>query len=145
MTMRRSRARSGTTLIELLLALVGSGIMLAMAVLGVVRLRDALHVRHAARLLADAFGTARSTALAQHGVMQLVVTPQSLTIRRSRDLADVQRTPLPPLDAVDGAPRLHRFAPDGLMLDVGNATYVLRRGSTTRRVIVAKYGRTRIE
>jgi len=46
---------------------------------------------------------------------------------------------------LDGAPRLHRFAPDGLMLDAGNATYVLRRGSTTRRVIVAKYGRTRIE
>jgi len=102
-------------------------------------------VRHAARLLADAFGTARSTALAQHGVMQLVVTPQSLTIRRSRDLFDMQRTPLPSLDALDGAPRLHRFAPDGLMLDAGNATYVLRRGSTTRRVIVAKYGRTRIE
>jgi hypothetical protein len=31
------------------------------------------------------------------------------------------------------------------MLDVGNATYVLRRGRATRRVIVAKYGRTRIE
>ena len=145
MSLHRPRARVGTTLIELLVILAIGSIVLSTAVLSVVHLRNALQVRHAARVLAGALGTARSTALAKHRVMQLVVTPQLLVIRASRDLRDLHRLPLPPLDELDGAPRLHRFAPDGLMLDAGNATYVLRRGSAVRRVIVAKYGRTRIE
>jgi hypothetical protein len=139
------RARRGMTLVELLAMLAVAALLAALAGRSAVQLRDALLVRQTARTLAGAFAAARATALAQDTVALLLVTPGLVQVRQSGDTLDALRAVLRDVDSVEGAPRVHRFAPDGLMLDAGNATYVLRRGAAARRVIIAKYGRVRIE
>lgn len=137
--------RRGFTLLELLAALAIGGVLLTLGIRSLVTMRDALAVRTASRTLAGAFSIARATALAQHETVLLLVTPEVALVRHAGAADDSWRAVLDDNVQLEGAPRIHRYAPDGLMLDVGAATYTLRRGASMRRVIVAKYGRVRIE
>lgn len=139
------RAQRGLTLLELVMAIAIGALLLALGGGSAMQLRDRIAVRTAALRLADAFAAARATALAQDAVTLLVITPRLAQVRRLGDTLDAARVPLEEITLLEGAPRTHRFAPDGLMLDAGNATYELQRGSARRRVVVAKYGRVRIE
>lgn len=130
---------------ELLAAAALAALLAAAIALPLQRLRAAQRVRHAAEVLADAFASARSAAQLHGRVALLLVEPAAAHVRLAGDTTDQRTLSLPPLDRLDGAPRLHRYAPDGLLLDAGAATYTLQAGTAQRRVIVAKYGRVRLE
>lgn len=140
-----SRSCRGLALADLLAALAVAALAAAVLALPLQRLREAHATRAGAERLAEAFAEARSTAQRQGRVVLLLVEPAAAHVRLAGDTVDQRTLPLPPLDALEGAPRLHRYAPDGLLLDAGAATYTLRAGTAVRRVIVAKYGRVRLE
>jgi prepilin-type N-terminal cleavage/methylation domain-containing protein len=141
--------RHGTTLLELLLALVVAGILAALAVPAAGAVRDRLQVDAAARALASAHARARLLAVVEQRVMVLTLTADSLVLRAVESPADTVarwRAPGPAGEQVtaQGLPRQVAFAPSGAAIGAANGSYTLSRGAARRQVVVSRYGRVRI-
>lgn len=140
--------QKGVTLIELILALVITGLIAAAAMPAVGSLRDRYLVGAAAQEIAGAHNRARIQAVLQSSVVDLEVRPDSLLIRLPLPGGP---TPLwsqvgPARNGVAlGSPaRTLSFAPTGVTVGFANASFVLTRGSARRQVIISRLGRVRI-
>ncbi len=136
---------TGTTLIELALAIVIVGILAAIAVPRITLIADEAAVRHQAHRLAGALDAARGAGI-RFG------TPAGLTVSAARLVvaADVGGAPTTVWDApgpgdegvsVSGAGAAIVFGPAGIAVGAANRTITLSRGAATRRVVISRLGR----
>lgn len=142
--------RRGTTLLELSLAIVITGILALIALPPLGALRDRLAVTEAAALLSSAHARARLLAVVEQRVAVLTLTPDSLVVRVVESPGDTSvrwqaRGPAAWRVTTTGLPREISFAPSGVAFGFANGTYEFTRGSAARRVIVSRYGRVRQE
>lgn len=141
--------RSGFSLVELLLVLAVVSLLTLIAAPRVAARLDSLRTENAAQQLAGAVGRSRLLASVRGRTAELRVGDSSfvIVIGAGVDSEVVWHAAGPAMAgvALDGAPRVHRFAAGGLGLGVANATYTLTRGTAERRVIVSRLGRVRIE
>jgi prepilin-type N-terminal cleavage/methylation domain-containing protein len=139
----------GFSLIELILALTVIGIIAGLSYPKAETLLDRVAVERAARVLVAAQARARMRALAESRVSLLFVSRDSLVLRvlNGSDTVTRWRVAGPGASGVDlnGPARPLRFLPTGVTSGVSNATYELSRGGTSRRVVVSRWGRVRIE
>jgi prepilin-type N-terminal cleavage/methylation domain-containing protein len=138
----------GTTLLELLLAVVITGILAALAAPAAGALRDHLLVSEAAALVAGAHARARLLASVERRVMVLTFTADSLVLRAVESPADTTERwraagPATAGILVSGFPRSVTFAPSGVAFGFSNGTYRFTRGTAQAQVIVSRYGRVR--
>lgn len=140
--------RRGVTLPELVLALALLGLLTLLALPPARGWRDRLVVDEEARILAGAHARARMIALAEHRVILLTLTPDSLVLRAvesSTDTVERWRGVLPGVGVTrTGMPRQVAFAPSGATQGFANATYTFSRGAARKQVVVSRYGRVRI-
>ncbi len=138
----------GVTLLELLVVLAVVAVLAAIGLPRAAALLDTVATERAARRVVAAHRVARFTAIARSSVMLVTVTADSLAVRavRGPDTTTVWRTPGPAADGVSlsGPERPLAFAPTGLPLGLGNATFRLARGRSSRDVVISRLGRTRI-
>lgn len=144
--------RRGVTLLEMLVVLVIVGLMAGMVVPSASSLADRLTVEHEAARLLVAFRSAWLTARVQHRLALLRVTGDSLAIRTvaaagAPDTVLAWLAPGPALAGVALRSAAHTsvFGPDGIALGLANTTLLLERGGVTRRVVVSRLGRVRIQ
>jgi len=139
----------GTTLPELLLALIVLGLLTLLAVPAAGRLRDRLAVEAAAQALAGAHARARLVAVTERRNVLLTLAADSLIVHAIESPADTierWRSAGPAADGVQttGLPRRISYAPSGVSMGFANGTYTITRGSARRQVIVSRYGRVRV-
>jgi Tfp pilus assembly protein FimT len=139
----------GISSLELLTVLVIAAIVTALSVPTLRYAMDHLAVGNAAQEVVRAHTEARLTAFTMQRTALLVIAPDSIVLRTARDgdTLLVWRRPGPASNgvAMTGAPHLFRFLPYGYSTGASNTTYVLSRGSARRQVIIARYGRVRIQ
>lgn len=139
----------GTTSLELLTVLVLAAIVAALCVPSLRYAMDRLAVGNAAQEVARAHTEARLTAFTTQRTALLMIAPDSIVLRTARDgdTLLVWHRPGPASNgvAVTGGPHLFRFLPYGYSTGASNTTYVLSRGGARRQVIIARYGRVRIQ
>jgi prepilin-type N-terminal cleavage/methylation domain-containing protein len=139
----------GVTLIELLLVLVLIGTLTAMGGPRLAGTLDRLAADRAAREIAAAHLRARLTAITEGQHSLLTITADSLVIRLSESSDSAPRwwSRGAAADGVTlvGPSRPITFAPTGVTIGVANATYTLRRGAASRRVVISRWGRVRLE
>lgn len=138
----------GTTLLELLLALVLAGLLAAVATPPIITTRDRLLVALHARHLAAAHTDTRLAALLTGARAELTVTSAAYQQRRlvGGSLAPAWSRPGPDADGVllTGPATPITFDSRGYSLGVANRTYLLRRGAASRQVVISRLGRLRI-
>lgn len=136
----------GTTLVELLVVLALLGVLLGLAAPRAAQLRDGLAAWHAAEALREAILLQRALARAHRRVAVLDLGSAAWRIALEGDTTSLwTHGAADPRIAWSGRPARLRAAPDGLLLGAANATVVVRRGAAERRVVIAKYGRVRLE
>jgi type II secretion system protein H len=144
--------RRGVTLLELLVVLTLVGLLAGMVVPSASSMADRLTVEHEAARLLVAYRSAWLTARVHHRLALLRITQDSIAIRSigSAGAADTLLVSLAPGPAIAGVvlrspPHTTVFGPDGIAMGFANATLVLERGRATRRVVVSRLGRVRIQ
>lgn len=144
--------RRGFTLVELLVVLLVAGLLAGMVVPGAASLGDRLAVEHEATRMLVAYRSAWLTARVHQRLALLRITPDSVAIRTvayagAPDTVLVSVAPGPSQGGVTLRSAAHTavFGPDGLGMGVSNTTHVLERGRVTRRVVVSRLGRVRIQ
>lgn len=144
--------RPGTTLLQVLLAVVLIGVLIAMAVPRLAEPLDRLAVERSGYDLAAAHGRARLEAVLQGRVALLTISPDSMLISvvtptLPPDTQVVWRRPGPRVEDgvfLSGPARVITFAPTGLATGVSNATFTLSKGRARMDVIVSRLGRVKI-
>lgn len=137
----------GTTLLELLAALVIMGIVAGLAVPGATRFRDRLLVEHHTHAVITAYQRARLAALLGSARSVLHIEPDRLDVYvlHGSDSVLVWQAPGPASDGVAlTGPARTAFAPAGITMGLANGTYVLVRGGVSRTVVASRLGRLRV-
>lgn len=141
--------RRGTTLLELAIVLVISGLLLAMALPAGAALRDRLSTDGAAAILVSAHARARMIAASESRVIVLSLWADSVVVQAVESPADtvVRWRGIGPAShrvSLTGLPRRVVFGPNGIPLGAANGTYLASRGGARRQVVVSRYGRVRV-
>lgn len=141
--------RRGVTLIELACIIVILGIMSAIMLPVAARPLTTIAVESAAHQLVRAHMRARMAALRTNQVALLRLTADSLVVNLldGRDTVPEWKREGPAADGITltGPTRLLRFTPTGISFGVSNGTWIVSKGSVTRRVVISRYGRVRVE
>jgi len=144
--------RRGVALVELVLVLVILGIVAGIVVPGSAALTDRLAVEHQAARLLAAYRSAWVAARMQQRLALLWISADTLAIRtvQSAGSPDTVLAWLAPGPSSAGVSltspaRVSIFGPDGVAMGVSNATHVLVKGGVTRKVVVSRLGRVRIQ
>jgi len=139
----------GVTLPELLVIVSIVALVLGIAAPRLSEPLDALAVEHAAGEIAGAHARARVAAVVESRITLLHVGPDSLTMESVGPDGPVRRWagPGPARFAVSmtGGERTLTFSPIGISMGFSNAAWTLTKGSATRRVVISRLGRVRIE
>jgi prepilin-type N-terminal cleavage/methylation domain-containing protein len=139
----------GVTLPELLIVLSIVSLVLGIAGPRMSGPLDSLAVEHAAGDIAGAHARARVTAVVESRVTLLRVAPDSLVLDVMGPAGPERRWAMPGPGRFDvtmaGSARTLTFSPVGLSMGFSNASWTLTKGSATRRVVVSRLGRLRIE
>jgi len=139
----------GATLLELLVALSIVGLVLGIAAPRFSEPLDTLAVEHAAGEIAGAHARARVAAVVESRLTVLHISADSLVLEAMEPGGPVRRwgMPGPGQFAVTmaGAARTLTFSPTGITMGASNASWTLTKGSATRRVVISRLGRVRIE
>ena len=139
----------GTSTVELLVVLALVALVAGLVIPTLRYAMDQLAVGNAAQELLRAHREARSTAATSHRVALLTIAADSIVLRTAQggDTTLVWRHPGPATQGITmtGPAHLFRFIPYGYSIGASNATYTLSRGSARRKVIIARYGRVRIQ
>lgn len=141
--------RRGTTLPELLVVLALVAMIAALAVPSLRYAMDRRSVENAAQEVIRAHTEARLTAFTTQRTALLVIAADSMVLRTARagDTVVVWRRAGPAAYGVTvaGAAHLFQFIPYGYSIGASNTTYTLTRGAAQRKVIIARYGRVRVQ
>jgi len=139
----------GVTLPELLVVVSLIALALGIAAPRLADPLDALIVEHAAGELAGAHARARVAAVVESRITLLHVTPDSLTMDTIGPQGPARRWAMPgPASfavSMTGGERTLTFSPTGITTGFSNATWTLTKGSASRRVVISRLGRVRIE
>jgi prepilin-type N-terminal cleavage/methylation domain-containing protein len=144
--------RRGFTLVEALLVVAVIGLAAALAVPAAGRLAARLALQQETTRIQLAYRQAWSLATSQHRLAILRITPDSLAIRTVRRAGDPDTllaalTPGPRAGGVElqSPPHTAVFGPDGIGMGATNATHLLAKGGLTRKLVVSRLGRIRVE
>ncbi len=139
----------GMTLPEIVVTLAIVGLTLSIAAPQLSAPLDAVAVEQAAGEIAAAHARARITAVVESRVTQLRVNADSLTLEVLTPEGPERRWARPGpgalLVAMAGAARTLTFSPTGISMGLSNASWTLTKGSASRRVVISRLGRVRIE
>lgn len=142
-------SRHGALLVELVLALVVAGLLVAIGVPALRAPLDRLATDRAALEVAAAHTRARIASIAHNRVGRLLITQDSLTITLGHppDTTRHWSAGGPSVSGVTltGPTREILFRPAGISYSLSNATYTLTRGAAITRVIISRLGRVRME
>lgn len=136
----------GTTLLELLLALVVLALLTALAVPRVIGLADRAALSVEATRVRAALETARGAGMRLGTVAALQLGAGAWEVRAVFDGVETVAWRSPGIAAgvtLEGAGEPLRFGPAGLAVGVSNRTLRLRRGSAVREIVVSRLGRVR--
>jgi prepilin-type N-terminal cleavage/methylation domain-containing protein len=139
------RARTGYSLVELVVVLIVMGVMLLIAAPRLGALRDASSVEAAVAETARLFATARELAILRRAPVSVVIDDRGGAILlRSRGSTLLRRS----LGSTYGvALATNRdsmvYDPRGLGFGLSNMSLIVRRGSVVDTVVVSRLGRTR--
>jgi prepilin-type N-terminal cleavage/methylation domain-containing protein len=141
--------RNGLTLVELLIAVTLASLLGLIAAPRLSRPLAAIRVEQEAHRIAAAHTRARMLAVTASRVTLLRITGDSITIR-SVNGADTlvewrERGPAGAGVSLAGPDRNLLFAPVGITYGVSNGTWTVSYRGMSRRVIVSRLGRVRIE
>ena len=141
--------RRGFTLVETLLVIAIMAIVTAAAGPRLGSLLDRQRVSAAASAIVDAHTRARIRAVLESRVTLLDVRADSIILSVSvpGGSTPVWSAPGPATHGVTlTAPsRSVTFAPTGIAMGVSNVTFTLTRGTATKRVVVSRLGRVRVQ
>ena len=136
--------RSGMTQLELIVVLIVGGILTALAVPRLVRLRDASSVRAAMTDVGAAFATARQAAVTRRTSVAVVFDTAAGTLRVSSVGETILRRSLRAAYAVSiGANRDSAvYDARGLGFGLTNLSLTVRRGTFVDTLTMSRLGRT---
>lgn len=144
--------QKGFTLVEALLVVAVIGLVAAIAVPAAGRLADRLAVQQQVTQIQLAYRRAWSLATAQRRLAILRITPDSIAIKAVARAGDpdtllVALSPGPRAGGVElqSPPHTAVFGPDGIGMGATNATHLLAKGGVTRKLVVSRLGRIRVE
>lgn len=131
---------------ELVLVLAVAGILLGIAVTGLIRIMDGIHVDAAATHLVAAHQRARMMAVTRGRVLTLSVDPARLSIAPSDGTPALwsESGPAESHVTLTGPSRRFTFSPEGIALGLSNATLRLDRGASSRTIVISRLGRVRV-
>jgi len=139
----------GATLLELIVALSIVGLVLGIAAPRLSEPMDTLTVEHAAGEIAGAHARARVAAVVESRITVLHIGPDSLTMEVMEPGGPARRWSIPGPDrfavSMAGAARTLTFSPTGITMGFSNTSWTLTKGTVTRRVVISRLGRIRIE
>jgi prepilin-type N-terminal cleavage/methylation domain-containing protein len=139
----------GVTLPELLITMTIVSLVLGIAAPRMSGPLDVLAVEHAAEDIAGAHARARVTAVVESRVTLLHVSSDSVVLEVLGPAGPERRWAMPGPGRFDvamtGGSRTLTFSPIGISMGFSNASWTLTKGSATRRVVVSRLGRVRIE
>jgi prepilin-type N-terminal cleavage/methylation domain-containing protein len=139
----------GATLLELLVTLSLVSLFLGIVAPRVSDPLDTLAVEHVAGEIAGAHARARAAAVVESRIALLHVGPDSLVLEVVGPAGPERRWMLPGPSRYDvmmsGGERTLTFSPTGITMGASNATWTLSKGAITRRVVISRLGRLRIE
>lgn len=139
----------GVTLPELVITFSILSLLVGIAVPRMAGTLDTLAVEHAAGEIAGAHARARVTAVVESRLARLHVGPDSMVLEVLLEGGPERRWAMPGPSQYDvamlGAERTLTFSPTGVTIGFSNASWTLAKGSATRRVVVSRLGRVRIE
>jgi Tfp pilus assembly protein FimT len=138
--------RRAFTLPELVLILAVAGILFGIAVPRLKGALDRIEVEAAAAHLVAAHQRARIMAVAHNQVLVLSVDSSALLISSRSGGAPLwsEAGPAGSGVALAGPAGQFTFSPQGITLGLSNATLQLRRGASSRTVVISRLGRARI-
>lgn len=136
------------SLLELCLAMVVSGLLVAGGTSSLGRFTDRARVERVAGTLLNAYRRTQSVARAWGRPAELVVSPDSIVIRAvaGSSVTVVWREPGPATLGVAITPAVHvaGFAPSGVATGSANVSHVVTRGAARRQIVVSRLGRVRV-
>lgn len=136
----------GTTLLELLLALVVLALLAALAVPRLAGMADRAALAVEAARVRAALEAARSAGVRLGTVAALQLGSGVWEVRaviHGVETVTWRRPGIAPGVTLEGTGDPLRFGPAGLAVGVSNRTLRLRRGSATREIVVSRLGRVR--
>ena len=135
----------GSSLAELVAALVVMGLILAIEVPKLAPWLDETAVRQAASVIARAQSRARLEAAARGTVIIVGIARDSVWLADSQG-SRLWKAPGPAADQVTLIPLTHQvtYAPSGIALGFSNATLLLSRGAARAQVVISRLGRVRV-
>ena len=141
--------RRGVTLIELTCIIVILGILSAIVLPVAAGPLNVIAVDNAAHQLVRAHMRGRMAALRTNQVALVQLTAESLVVNllKGHDTVPEWKREGPAADGITltGPTRLLRFTPYGISFGVSNGTWVVSRGGVTKRVVISRYGRVRVQ
>jgi prepilin-type N-terminal cleavage/methylation domain-containing protein len=142
--------RRAFSLPELLVVTALVALVTAVGVPALLHVVDRRLVDSAAQQLVLAHREARITSATTRQTALLLMSADLLELRLTRGgpdtvLAWSRPGPRHYGVAVTGNPRTARFIPSGYTIGVSNASYTFTRGAATRKVVISRLGRVRVE
>lgn len=139
----------GMTLPELVVTVCLAGLALGIAAPRLAEPLDALTVEHAAAELAGAHARARVTAVVESRLTRLLVSPDSMVLEVQVGGGWERRWVVPGPARVDvtvtGGSHTLTYSPVGWTMGLSNASWTFTKGGASRRVVISRLGRLRIE
>lgn len=137
--------RRGTTLAELLIALVIVGALTGVAIPRFARLRDRLAVRAAGADIISAFAVARHAAIMRASRVAVIVDSPTVVLMVRRGIDTLTWRPLGSLHGVSLSASRDSvaYAPNGMGYGAANTRLIVRRGAAAETVTTSRLGRVR--
>ncbi|HEX6052121.1 MAG TPA: type II secretion system protein, partial [Gemmatimonadaceae bacterium] len=141
----RERVRRGTTLPEIIIAVIVLGIVTAVAGLRVAGFRDRSSVRRATDETVATFAAARRWSLSRSArtAVSIDTANATLLVRSYADTILLRRLGDSHGVVLSTSRDSMAYAPNGLGYGASNLTLVLRRGEAAETVVVSRLGRVR--
>jgi prepilin-type N-terminal cleavage/methylation domain-containing protein len=144
--------RRGFTLVEALFVVALIGLAAALAVPAAGRLAGRLALQREVTRIQLAYRQAWSLATSRRRLAILRITPDSIAIRTVARAGDPDTllaalAPGPRAGGVElqSPPHTAVFGPDGIGMGATNTTHVLTREGMTRKLVVSRLGRIRVD